>query len=246
MNIAVVEDNYKDMIRLEGLLNLYKGSTSTTLNIDFFITGEAFLETGVKKKYHLIFMDIYMGQLDGIETAICLRKVQEDALIVFLTSSDEDIWRAVRTHGCFDYIQKSELNIIRLEKLLKDAMNKWNVSDKNLVFQSGKQEVSLKLHDIQYIVARNKYTVIVLKNNQERSYRSTFSILHDLVKENSCFLLCNRGVLLNMDFIQQSDGENFAMQDGTKFPMRRKGRKEIIEKFNDYQFERLDAQEVLE
>lgn len=244
MNIAVLEDDHEDKIRLEDLLSVYSVINDVVLDIDYYPNGETFLLNGWEKKYQLILMDIYMGNLDGIETAVLVEKIQEDALIVYLTSSDEDIWRAVGTHRCFDYIRKSELNMMRINTLFKDVMNKLNISEQKLIFLSGKQEIILKIKDIQYIISRNKYTAIVLKNNQERSYRITFSFLHNLLKNNENFLLCNRGVLLNMNFIQHANGETFVMKDGTTFPLRRNGRKEIVEKYNNFQFYCLESQEV--
>lgn len=246
MNIAVLEDDHADKIRLEDLLNVYSVINNIVLNIDFYPDGETFLVNGRKRKYHLILMDIYMGNLDGIETALLVEKIQEDALIVYLTSSTEDIWRAVGTHCCFDYICKSDLNMMRLDKLFKDIMNRLHITEQKLTFQSGKQEIILKIQDIQYIISRNKYTAIIFKNNQERSYRITFSFLHNLLKDNENFLLCNRGILLNMNFIQHSNGESYVMKDGTTFPLRRNGRKDIVEKYNNFQFYCLDTQEVPE
>ena len=242
MNIAVLEDDYNDRIKLEELLT----DIDADLDIDFYPSGEAFLETGKNKKYQLIFMDIYMGLLDGIETAAYIEKTQENALIIYLTSSEQDIWRAVATHGCFDYIRKSQLTKIRLEKLFIDVVDKLQIVEKHVTFQSGKQEITLKSQHIQYIVSRNKYTTIVFSNNLERSYRVTFSQLYAFLHMEKDFLLCNRGVLLNMKFIQKMDVETCQMQDGNKFPMRRKDRRAIIDRYNDYQFDCLDSQGVID
>ena len=67
-----------------------------------------------------------------------------------------------------------------------------------------------------------------------------FSILQ---KENR-FLLCNRGILLNMDFITKVGRETFVMADGKSFPIHKRNRMDIMKKFHDYQFEKLNEQEV--
>lgn len=132
MNIAIIEDNKEDAEYLKNLLLHFTQNTSIFIHIDFYTSGEEFLELAKHKNYDLLFLDIYMKEIDGIETAILFQKIQNDALYVFLTSSEEDIWRAVKTHGCFDYIKKTELNYPRIQKLLNDVVDKLQLRDKKL------------------------------------------------------------------------------------------------------------------
>lgn len=244
MNIAIVEDKEEDRSKLIHMLTQYKSSFGVSLHIDVYASGEEFLSTGIDRTYQLLLMDIYLAQLDGIETVSRFLSKREDILIVFLTSSDDDIWRAVQTHHCFDYIRKSDLDDARLEKLLSDVMSKLDIMEKRIEFQSGKHKISLIEQDIQYVISRDKYIVIGFKNTLERKFRYPFSQFYDLVVDTSCWLLCNRGVLLNMNYVQQSDGLVFIMKHDVQFPIRRKDRKQIIQAFEQYQFEQLDKQEI--
>lgn len=244
MNVAIIEDKAEDCRTLVSLLTQFNKDHGLQIKIDTYPTGEIFLACGIEKKYHVLFMDIYLADIDGIETLSRLHKVRDDALVIFLTSSDEDIWRAVKTHGCFDYILKQELTYSRLEKVVIDVIDKLDMREKTVEFESGKQKVILKIQDIQYVTARDKYIMIVFKNNIEHRYRFPFSQFYELVENEPCFLLCNRGVLLNMNYIQQSNGMVFIMKDDIQFPIRRKDRKRIIRIFDEYQFERLNKWEM--
>lgn len=108
MNIAVVEDDIKDIHRLELLFSAYQKSSSCYLNIDFYSSGKQFLKKEAAKKYHLVMMDIYMDEIDGIETGKRFKNSNRETLTVFLTYNKKDIWKAVGTHKCFYYIQKTE------------------------------------------------------------------------------------------------------------------------------------------
>lgn len=244
MNIAIIEDNKNDIDKLLALLDQYRLCHEIIINTHTYSSGESFLVDGAHKKYDLLLMDIYLEDIDGIETVTRLQSIRDDALIAFLTSSEEDIWRAVKTHGCFDYIQKNELNYARIDKLLTDVINKSGLKEKKVEFQSGKQKISLKLQNIQYVTSRDKYIMVVFKSGLENRYRFPFSQFCDLIKEDHRFLLCNRGVLLNMDYIQQTDGVVYVMKNNVQFPIRRKDRKKIIQLYNNYQFENLDKQEL--
>ena len=241
MNIAIVEDRSSDADLLASLLNQYQEHHSAKLHIARYSSGEAFLAAACEK-YHLIFMDIYLKQSNGIETARRLIGRNADALIVFLTASKEDIWRAVQIHACFDYIGKDALDYARLEEILDVARKRLCIQTKMLEFYNGKQKVRLPVPKIQYLVSHDKYTFITLTNGQEMRYRVTFSSLCALLEKDIHFLLCNRGVLLNMDCIRQADREIFVMTDGQSFPIRKRNHSDIMQRFRDYQFKKLNEE----
>lgn len=244
MKIAIVEDHRQDARLLAALLKDYQQQHPLELHLSWFSSGETFLEAASLESFHLVFMDIYMEQADGIETAQRLIRQNADTLIVFLTTSKEDIWRAVKVHGCFDYVEKESLNEKRVNEILDDAWKRLRLQAKVLEFYSGKQKIRLPLSKIQYLTSRDKYTSIVLESEEELCYRTTFSSLCSMLKNEARFLLCNRGILVNMDFIKQTDREIFVMRNGQRFPIRKNDRLEIIQKFNAYQFEKLNEQET--
>lgn len=243
MKIAIVDDNINDIKWLKFLFNEYNQKFFYTIYTDYYSSGKQLLEKLNSKKYDLIVMDIFMDELDGIETAKYVQELNETILIAFLTTSEDEIWRAVNTHSCFDYIPKELFNSQRLEKLLHDVYKKLKLQEQLLVFYTGKKEVTLLLKDIQYINANDKYTVIALKK-QTIKYRITFSSICEQLEGNESFILCNRGIMLNMDYILKIDGDTFLMKDLSKHPIRRKGRKEIIEAFHNFQFHKLENQKV--
>lgn len=243
MNIALVEDRDADAETLSAFLAQYKKQHGTELHFVRYDSGEAFLASSFEK-FHLVFMDIYMGQMDGIETAKRILEKSADCLIVFLTASREDIWRAVKLHVCFDYIEKAELSYEKVEEVLSAVQKRLRLQSKILEFYSGKQKIRLPLSKIQYLVSHDKYTFIILEDGQELRYRTTFSSLYSILQKETRFLLCNRGILLNMDYITKASRETFMMADRKSFPIHKRNHTDIIQKFNDYQFEKLSEQEI--
>ena len=55
--------------------------------IDEFESGNEFINLGINMtKYDIVFLDINMDEIDGIETAQEIRKVSNDIFIVFVTA----------------------------------------------------------------------------------------------------------------------------------------------------------------
>ena len=70
MNIAIIDDLKTDSDRLVGLIDTYMEQHRLQCRtMDLFSSGEAFLDTFTAGKYHLIFLDIYMDGITGMETA---------------------------------------------------------------------------------------------------------------------------------------------------------------------------------
>ncbi len=85
LQIAICEDLPEELARLRGILEQSKISHE----IEYFASGETFLAGFQLHRYDLIFMDIYMGGMTGIETAAEVRKIDSKVAIVFTTSSLE-------------------------------------------------------------------------------------------------------------------------------------------------------------
>lgn len=55
-----------------------------------FLSGQAFLEA--KKQFDLVFLDIQMEGMDGMDTARVFRKMQPEAILIFVTGSKEYVF----------------------------------------------------------------------------------------------------------------------------------------------------------
>ena len=88
MNIAIIDDLKTDSDRLVELINTYMEQHRLQCRtMDLFSSGEAFLVTFTAGKYHLIFLDIYMDGITGMETAKRIRQTDHDCRIIFITTS---------------------------------------------------------------------------------------------------------------------------------------------------------------
>ena len=113
-------------------------------------------------------------------------------------------------------------------------------------FYAGKRLVRIRAMAIAYVIAQDKYIVIRTTDGQDHRYRTTFRTICRELDGNHSFLECNRGILLNMNYILRTDGEMFEMDNGSKFPIRRSDRRRIIDNFHAYQFEQLNNISVFE
>ena len=232
LRFAVVEDRLPDAQRLESLLRLAFGG-GQPLVCDHYESGDAFLAAFPSKNYQVVFLDICMEGTNGIETARILRRTDPDLLLVFVTSSPEYVWDAFPVHP-FDYLLKP----YREEKLFQLADELRRVlfrAEPELEVRIARQQVHLPLRKIQYAMAQNHYVRIVSDDGECRIV-STFSQVEQLLRAQENFIVCNRGVILNMDKVLRLDSDCFEMLDGTCLPVRQKDKNSLFAQFTQYQF----------
>ena len=95
--------------------------------------------------------------------------------------------------------------------------------------------VQLPLRKIQYAMSQNHYVRVVTDDGECRAV-STFAQVEQLLRAQENFLVCNRGVILNMDKVLRLDGDAFEMLDGTHLPVRLKDKNTLFAQFTQYQF----------
>lgn len=115
LNLAICEDRKDEQEFLKKQIL----SCQIPVKITFFFDGESFLETFRKNAYDLIFMDIYMGKMNGIETVKMIRHTDPNVLIAITTNSIDYTLDAYR----LDVIKYLEKPICRedIRKLLAAA-----------------------------------------------------------------------------------------------------------------------------
>lgn len=90
MKIAIVDDIKGEAERLSGLVARYLSTHGLFCDqTDLFASGEAFLEHFEPGRYDIIFLDIYMSGMTGMETARRIREQDTNCSLLFVTTSPD-------------------------------------------------------------------------------------------------------------------------------------------------------------
>lgn len=239
MNIAIVDDLRSDADQLRTILMSYAYENSLDLSIEVFSGGEEFLYEYKKYNYTLIFMDIYMNGISGIETAQKIRETDTDTAIIFLSTSNEFMPEAFSIHA-YDYISKPAERG-RLYKVMDDFLKKKTMTEDvpYLFFTYEKDNVSVPYSDIALIRSIGHYNEIILKNQRTYKVRMTFSRISDILTEDIRFLPVMRGILVNMDYITSlKDGSCYIAGD-MQTPITLRKEKQLEQIWKNYIFNKI-------
>ena len=235
MNIAVVDDVQQERENLVHLLRQalpHKGYQITLLHT--FKNGETFLAQYKKGQYDLIFLDIYLEGLNGIEIAKEIRALDQTVKLIFITSSNEFASESYAVQANYYLlkpysIQDLTLAIERLNLLEFQAM-------RTLVLPDGKE---ILLRCIVYTSFAGHYVTIHRTQGEPLQLRCTQKEFEKRILAYPDFVLCTKGMVVNLNETQRLESDRFLMKDGSYVPVSRRNYPTVQQQYAHFYIRKL-------
>lgn len=208
LNIAVCEDLPSDMARLCAQLK----ATNRPMQILPFESGEAFLQSFSPGRYQLVFFDIYMKDITGVEAAQALRQADDNCIIIFTTTS--------REHALESYQLKALRYLVKpttqedVEEALAQGVKLLTPKEKpgcNVL--SDKKERHILFEEILYAEVYNHRSLIHTTKEVVATYMKIGEL--EQLLPNPPFLRCHQAYIVNMDYVAELS-QDFIMKNGAK------------------------------
>lgn len=116
IKVAVCDDDEAAVRKIVNYVKAYEKENNIPMSIDEYKDGEKLAL--VREKYDLIFLDVEMGILNGIDTAEKIRQRDTRVQIVYVTNYSKYMKTAYKVHA-FDFIEKP-FNISEIFRVLTD------------------------------------------------------------------------------------------------------------------------------
>lgn len=217
-----------DVVLERELLYLLLQKCADRQMISQFGSGEELLAS--HEHFDLVFLDIFMGGITGMETARCLLEKSPKTRIVFLTSSPNFALESYDVHA-FDYILKP-LQPERLAAVWERFAGEHQPTERYLIINDLAETKKLPYDSIEFIESCQHYVTIHL--TEEPSLR-VYGKLDDFEQQldDPRFLRCHKSFLINLS-LTAAMGEDFLMQSGTHVAYRKREKKQLREAFFNY------------
>ena len=232
MKAAIVDDEEAEIICLNKMLRHYADINGLDISCDYFSNGDDFLAACGLPGYDVVFMDIYMNGKNGIQTAIQMRSINPGLCLIFLTSSLEHMPEAFPCHA-FDYLLKP-LTEERLFKTLSDFLKVFPENQYYISLNIGKQTVPILYSHLEYIIADSNYCIV--QAHEKYRCRMPFSKLCACLKDDERFVAINRGICVNLDFVEAMENLICRMKNGITFPINTKKKARLKQALISHRF----------
>lgn len=205
VQIGICDDRAEDIRILSEALYAYDPFFEITTYTD----GESLLEDWSEHKilFDILFLDIYMPGLNGIETAGKIRAAMKDVKIIFISSSNEHYPEAYDVFA-FNYILKP-LNTEKLNRVLDQALATINKERRQQIsFRYKAKTYRIFCRDILYMESRDKIICFHMTDKTTlQCYAKLNEILIQLPEE--FFIRCHQSFAVNVLHVTEMADNHF-------------------------------------
>lgn len=218
MRIVIVDDFETDRLDLKRMILNCCEKFKIRTDIDSYSSGEDFLDAFCRGSYDLIFMDIYMTGITGMDTAFRLREKNESCALVFVTTSLEHAVASYDVQAAY-YLLKPLVQE-KFERVMEKVIGEIK-KERYIEVMSNRLPVKVPLKQILYADTYQNAVNMHTSAGLIKTYM-TFQKFRHLLIEEKCFLDCYKGCIVNMDRISGVTADCFIMDNEDRVPIRKR------------------------
>ncbi len=192
-----------------------------------FSTGESAVRWLEKHpgEIDLLFLDVEMKGISGMEAAGQIREFDKDICIVFVTGYTDYVFDGYKVNA-LDYVIKPA-GIERLSEILGRVREKiFDKKDENFVFKNPEGTYRIPLENISYFYSNKRKVNVVLKEKEGKEAYSFYGKLDEVEEQLSgAFVRIHQRYLVNPRQVVHIGGDSIAV-DGQALPMSRNMKEE--------------------
>ncbi len=234
IKIAICDD---DLITLNNIKEIIGGYSQKDLQIYTYKSGEDLL--GSKEKFNIIFLDIDMGGINGIETAKKIRVYDKKVKIIYVTNYTDYTSSAFSVHA-FGYLVKP-IKESELHEQLDEALSYMKEDEECLVeFTTEEGIVRIDIKKIYYFEYASRK---ILMKTSKKTYviREKISVIYEKMKEFG-FEMPHKSFVVNLYNVKSIKGYDVYMMDESRIPLSQKKSTEFRNSLNIYLSNHIEKQ----
>lgn len=222
MRIAVCDDSSLDRELFVALLHHYFVNKPISNEIIQYENGVDLLhDVEDDMWFDIVFLDIYMNDLLGIDVAHKLRSLGYRGHIIFLTATADFAVDSYEVEA-LGYLLKP-LSFEKLSHVMDRAIRAMTTN--TYLVKNHSKIIRVPYHEILYAESMNSKCIMHCCNDQSYViYKRLTTIEHEL--NDKRFLRCHQSYLVNMDHIHQVDSQ-FTLVTGDTVAIRQRDLKSI-------------------
>ena len=231
LKIALLDDDKTALLISKGAIENFFQEKNIAITLNAFSSPVNFLSMAKEENYRLVFLDIDMPEINGLEVGKKLKEFNPQTDIIYLSQREDLVFDTLVLHP-FGFIRKSKIiqdfaNV--LELFVNTSLNTQS-ENKKITISSKTGTISADIDSIMYIEGNKNYQTFYLKDGNVFDARVLMSDLETKLKDHG-FIRVHKGYLINYLFIRQIGTNEVTLTNNRVLPLSNKRKDEIMEEY---------------
>ena len=225
INVSIVDDDVNALSKLKQELTEFFKNKNLDVEIQTFSSGLDYLAQ--MPNTDILFLDVEMPSMNGIDVAKEIRKTNQDVLIFFCTIYQQFAINGYEVNALGYMVKpiKSYSLTTNLEHALQFLDRKKKDEEKKIELHTFQSIIVFPLSDLLYVEVKRHNLFYNLRKNsdypeKQLKIRGTMNTLYSSLK-NDNFEKCGNSFLINLEYVASVRGDIVILKDKTEVPLSR-------------------------
>ena len=222
IHIAICDDEKHMVDHIKALVSDFFRKKNREIHLRTFLSGKELLS--YNGQIDILFLDVQMKGMDGMETARKLRADQFRGILIFITVLKEMVFQSFEVQA-YDYLVKpvDEKQFEKTMERLYASMQ--NTGEDSLLVQKGYEGRIILKDEIVFCEVIDRKIYLNLASGEVVDYYERIENLE--TKLDSHFFRCHRSYLINLKHLKGYKNGTACMDNGREIPVSRLRSKEF-------------------
>ena len=230
VKVAIVEDERSAAAALEEHLSRFSKENGAQFSVQLFPDAMDFLEN-YHPDYQIVFMDIEMPFLNGMDAAKRLREIDPVVALVFITNMAQFAIKGYEVEA-LGFVLKP-VSYYRFSSLLQKILRRLDVrQEQGLTIRTPNSMVRIPAYKVLYVSVEDHLLLYHTDDGIIEAWGSLKTALDELPEDQ--FVQINKSCIVNLRHIKGLSGNKVIMGTPAELVMSRSRRQEVINTLNRY------------
>lgn len=229
LRVAIVEDEQAAAAVLLGHLQRYEKEQGEAFEAKVYPNALQFLDA-YRPNFNIIFMDVEMPSLNGMDAAKLLRKKDSFVPLVFITNMSQYAIRGYEVDAV-DYVLKP-VSYYRFATLLQKLLRYiHNYHDTEVTIRTPNGVQRILASKLEYVTVEDHLLIYHTEDGPIESWDTLKNAIDGL--PSAMFVQCNKSCILNLKHVKGVDGGTVVLRNNS-FTISRGRKKDFFQAMNTY------------
>ena len=232
IQIAICDDDVTTTSQIEGYIRQICREQHIQVQSRIFFDGKSLIQSVEDGEvYDLIYLDVEMPVMRGLDAAKNLREMEIPSLIIYISNYETYYESMIETEP-FRFLRKPINDLELFRKFFMIAYKRLENKKEYYTYSYNKVHHRIKLNDIMYFESNNRTIHIHTNGNQKSDifYDQLDNVERELESMACTFIRIHQSYLVNTTYINIVHHDAVILENGAELPISEKRQKEIQRK----------------